>query len=67
MFISRRRYEMKLEAARNDGASQAIERRNMDDRFAHLHERITRIERILDGMDDPKTVSGFCSEVTEDA
>lgn len=43
MFISRKRFEEELNKAREEGWNSAMERRNMDERFREIHERIDRL------------------------
>lgn len=64
MLISRKRYEAELEKARESGFNQAMEIRNTDERFRYLHERLDRIENMIN---KPKTVQGFGDEVTPNA
>ena len=62
MFITRKRYEAELEKARESGFNQAMERRNTDDQFRYIHERLDRLsenfDRLADKINQPKRV-GF--------
>jgi hypothetical protein len=62
MFITRKRFEMELENARAEGFNRAMERRNMDDQFMRIHERIDRLsenfDRLADKINQPNRV-GF--------
>ena len=60
MFISRKRYEAELAEARNEGWNKAMEQRNMDENFRHIHERI---DRLADMINRPITVPGFAKDV----
>ena len=64
MFISRKRYEMELAKAREEGFCKAMEQRNMDENFMRIHERIDSLEKIIN---KPVTVPGFGKDVTPGA
>ena len=55
MFISKKRFEEELNKAREEGWNRAMNQRNMDDQFRSIHERIDRLE---DMINKPKSV-GF--------
>lgn len=55
MFISRKKFEAELEKAYRNGFDQAMDRRNMDDQFRSINERI---DRLADMINKPKPV-GF--------
>lgn len=55
MLISRKRYEAELEKARESGFNQAMDLRNRDEQFRYVHERLDRIENMIN---EPKKV-GF--------
>ena len=47
MFITRKRFERELEKAREEGYCQAMEQRNRDENFRCIHERIDRLENMI--------------------
>lgn len=62
MFITKKRYEKELEEARASGFNQAMERRNTDDQFRFIHERLDRLaenfDRLAEKINQPKPI-GF--------
>ena len=64
MFITRKRFEEKLEKARQEGYEQAQKDRYYDESLRHIHERI---DRLADMINKPKAVPGFSGEVKPNA
>ena len=64
MFISRKRYEEELNKAREEGWNRAMERRNTDEQFRAIHERISSL---ADKINKPVTVPGFGNDVSPGA
>jgi hypothetical protein len=47
MIISRKRYEAELEKARREGFEQAMKERYQEESFRTIHERINRLENMI--------------------
>lgn len=60
MFITRERFERKLEKARRDGYEEAMKERYQEETFRRIHERI---DRLADMINKPVTVPGFGKDV----
>ena len=56
MFITKKRFERELEAAKNTAVNEVLKERWLDDRFREIHERIDNIEKKINA---PKPVPGF--------